>query len=390
MSARGRRLLWAVIALGLAVRLVVAFTTYGIAFDIDSYSLVRGGLASDPLHVYGDFDRWPYPPGYFVWIRAAGWLEGVSGLAFSDLIQLPPIFADLALALIVSHVLGRRGAGESARVWAAGLIALGPAFVMISGYHGQIDSLAILPAVAAVVLWTGSDHPRRAVAAGLLIGVGAAIKTVPLVVVLALLPWARSPREGAVLVASACALPLLAFLPFALADPDGVGLAVRYRGVPGVGGISLLAQPELARVWMNEALIAPSWLTYVLLDYGGAITAFALLAVAVFLLRFRPTPVQAAALVYLALWAFGINFFLQYVIWGFPFLLMAGYVREVAVAQILMLPCIVLVYLRPWESVGAAWVYAVAAIGLWVASVVGFVLLARRTAQNPAPASSAA
>lgn len=388
MTVRGRRLLWAVIGAGLAVRLVVAFTTYGVAFDIDSYSLVRGGLATDPLHVYGDFDRWPYPPGYFVWIRLASWTEGVTGLAFHDLVQVPPILADLALAPIVAHVLGKRGAGEGTRIAAAALVALGPAFVVISGYHGQIDSLAILPAVLGVLLWSGSDHPRRAVAAGLLIGVGAAVKTVPLVAVLALLPSMRSRREGLVLIASAGALPVLAFLPFALADPDGVGLAVSYRGVPGVGGISLLAQPELARVWMNEASVAPSWLTTALLDYGGAITAIALLAVAAFLLRFRPSPIEGAALVYLALWAFGINFFLQYVIWGLPFLLMAGYVRAVALAQVLMLPAIVLVYLRPWESVGAAWVYAFTAIGLWLASVIGFVLLARRIAHRGALTAS--
>ena len=383
MSPRGVRLLWALIALGLGLRLAWAFTTYGVGFDVDAYSVVRGGLHDDPLHVYGDFARWPYPPGYFLWVLAAGGLEGLTNLSFSNLIQLPPIFADLAIAFVVQHALGRRGASERIRLAAAALVALGPSFLVVSGFHGQIDSIAILPALLGVLLWTRTEHRQRAVAVGLLIGLGGVLKTVPLVAVLGLLPWARSWREGAVLLASAAALPILAFLPFAVADPGGVLQALRYRGVPGVGGISLVAQPELARVWMNEILVDPSGLTLALLDVGGAITAAALLAGVAFLFRFRPGPVEGAAFVYVLLWVFGVNFFLQYVVWGFPFLLIAGFVREVAAAQALMLPAIVLVYLRPWESEAAAWIYAPTAIGMWVASVIGLIALAGRIAGAP-------
>jgi uncharacterized membrane protein len=240
-----------------------------------------------------------------------------------------------------------------------------------------------------VVIWTAWDDPRRALAAGALIGVGGLLKTVPLVVVLALLPWARSHRERALLVGSAGAVFTLGLLPFAIADAGGLSRALDYSGVPGVGGISLVAQPNLARAWMNEAPVLPSEITLALIDYGSVIPAIALAAVALFLLRMRPEPVVGASLVFLALWAFGVNFFLQYVVWGFPFLLAAGYVREVALAQLLMLPALVLVYLRPWESSTAAWVYAPASIALWVASVAGFWLLGRRIAAAPRAAAPA-
>ena len=380
MSARGRRLLWAMLAVGLAGRLIVAFSTLGVRFDVEAYSLVRDALGDDPLHVYSDTGRWPYPPGYFAWILGAGSLEDLTGLSFSDLMQVPPILADLAIAWLVQDELGRRGAAERTRLAAAGLVALGPAFFVVSGYHAQIDSVAILPALVGVLLWQRSEDPRRAVWAGLLIGAGGLLKTVPLIAVLALLPSVRSRREGIVLVFVAVALPAVAFLPFLAADPEGVKEALRYRGVPGSGGISLLAQPELARVWMNEAPIAGSGVTYALLDWGGAITSAALLATAAFLMRFRPAPVVGVALVYLAVWAFGINFFLQYVIWGFPFLLMAGFVREVALAQLLMLPAMVLIYLRPWEAEAAAWVFLPASLALWAASVAGLFLLGRQIA----------
>jgi uncharacterized membrane protein len=363
-----------------------------VVFDIQAFSLVRAALASDALHVYrdlhphGGFNQWPYPPGYFLWILASILGERASGLSFSDLVQLPPIAADLVIAWLVQYYLGLRAAAERTRLAAAGLVALGPAFAVVSGYHGQIDSIAILPAVLAVIAWERlEDSPRRALAAGLLIGIGATIKTVPLVVLLALLPTVRSPREAATLVGSALALPLLALAPFAIADPSAVEEALRYRGVPGAGGISLLAQPDLSRGWMNHAAVHSSDLTNTLSDYGGLITIGVLLAVGAFLFRRRAGGPEAAALLYLAVWAFGINFFLQYVIWGFPFLLMAGYVRQVAFAQALMLPALVLVYLKPWESSAAAPVYVVASLALWVAAVVGFVLLARRIAQAYPP-----
>ena len=369
------------LGVGLVARLAWAFTTVGVSFDVQAYSLVREALAGDALQVYSETGRWPYPPGYFAWILTSAGIEDVTGLSFSDLIQVPPILADLAIAWIVQDELGRRGAAERTRLAAAALVALGPAFFVISGYHGQIDSIAILPAVAGVLLWQRSDDPRRALWVGLLIGVGGLLKTVPLIALLALLPSARSWREGATLVGAAAALPVLAFLPFLLADPAGVEEALRYRGVPGVGGISLLVQPELARTWMNEVPVTGTGITFTLLDWGGPITAAALLAATAFLFRFRPTPIEGVALLYLAVWVFGINFFLQYVIWGFPFLLMAGYVREVALAQLLMVPATVLVYLRPWEEEAAAWAYAPASLGIWAAAGVGLVLLGRRIAR---------
>ena len=381
------RAVWALILAGTLLRLALGLSTFGVAFDVEAFGLVRDALQGpEPLQAYGESDRWPYPPGYFPWILLADLLDGLAGLSFTDLVQIPPILADAGIAWLVQWYLGQRGHGPRARVAATALVAFGPVFFAVSGYHGQIDSLAILPALAGLVVWERMPGSRRAVAAGLLIGVGACIKTVPLLVVLALLPWARSPREAVTLVVSAAALPVLAFVPFALADPDGVATALRYRGVPGVGGISLLVQPNLARTWMNEVPVEGSGLTVALLDLGGPLTVLVILAVGAFLFRHRPPPAVGAALLYLAVWAFGINFFLQYVIWGLPLLLMAGYVREVAAAQALMLPALVLVYLRPWEAELAAWLYVPASLALWAASLAGFVLLARQVGRpRPAP-----
>src|SRR5438270_444755 len=81
-----------------------------------------------------------------------------------------------------------------------------------------LATLAILPAATAVLLWSRPRTPARAVVCGSLIGIGAALKTVPGFMVLALLATARSTLERAVLVATTVAVPSLALLPFLLAD----------------------------------------------------------------------------------------------------------------------------------------------------------------------------
>lgn len=65
-----------------------------------------------------------------------------------------------------------------------------------------------------------------------------------------------------------------------------------------------------------------------------------------------------AVLLWLAVYAFGVNFFFQYLVWGLPFFVMAGYIRSTLVVQLLVLPPTLLFYLRPWHEVGVAAVYA--------------------------------
>lgn len=385
------------IALGTVARVVIAYATYGEAFDIDSYELVHTQLANDPFDVYGavnsavgdtELSRWPYAPGYFPWIEVSAALTGV-GLPLHGTIQLPSIFADAGIALLVQYFLGLRGSSRQTRLLAAGAVVLGPSFAAISGYHGQIDSIAILPAVGALVVWESPSARSRALSAGLLIGAGAALKTVPILMVLALLPSARSRKEAGLLVGGAIAVPLLLILPFAVADLEGVRAAARYSGVPGLGGLSLAAQPSLAADWLELGmLVSLSEASKTLLDLGDVLTVASLVALAAYFARFRPPAHVAAVLLWLTVYAFSPNFFVQYLVWGLPFLLMAGYVRQTLAIQALVILPTILIYARPWdERTLVAVAYAAPMLALWVAWIVALVLLGRRMAsRHPAPA----
>jgi hypothetical protein len=382
--------LLAIVLAGVAIRLVLAVATDGSEFDMGSLRMVDEALRHDPLDLYGalnvrlhdagvDFTnfRWPYPPAFFPWILGSTSIEARTGLSFHAAIELPSIAADAALAWLAYAYAGGRGAAESTRLAAAAAIALGPVFIAISGHADQIDSLAILPVVVAVLVWERRTSMRGVLVAGLLVGLGAAIKTVPLVLLLALLPTVRSRREAGVLIAAAVAVPLAMLAPFAVADPHGVARLADYRGAPGVGGLSLVIQPGLAGLWLEDVTRTLSAPSRQLFEHGSLVTIAALIAVGVTLLRLRTPPRVAAVVVCLALYVFGAGFFFQYLVWGLPFIVLCGWIRWAVLLQAAVLAPLLLFYMRPWESDWPEAVYVPLMIGVWLAMIAALVNLLR-------------
>lgn len=382
-----RRPLLALIAAGLVVRLVLALLTRGQGFDIGSHRIVHDALTAHGLDVYryvnvGGF-HWPYPPGFFPWTLLSGAPSGSQGHVFDVLIRLPAIAADLALAWLVQEYLRIRGATDRARLAAAGAIAFGPVFFLVSGFQGQIDSVAFLPAVLALFAWERLDGERRALVAGALIGVGATVKTVPIFLVLALLPSVRSWREVLMLGASAVAVPVLCTLPFALATPGAPQAGLRsYHGYPGQGGPTLAFQPDLASAYLKHQIAHYSGLTLSVARHATLIAVATYALVAAVLRRFRPPPAVGASLLWLATFALAPAFFFQYLVWGLPFFLMAGFLRASVALQLGVLVPMVLYYLEPWESDTPTYVYVPIMLVVWVAMLVALAALTRGIARR--------
>lgn len=382
VSRRSRRLVWTMVVAGATVRVLLAMSTVGAEYDMTSLHILGELLRDGPLHVYGNFggrNTWPYPPGFFPFIVAARTVAEATPLPFHGVVQVPAITADAGLALVVQSFLGQRGAGERTRLAATALVALGPSFALISGYHGQIDSVAILPAAVSLVVWE-RQGPDRALAAGALIGLGATFKTVPIVLLLALLPSVRSRAEAMKLVVVAMAIPAAALAPFFIATPRALLDALSYSGLIGYGGLSLAVQPELAQA----ALGAPGQYRFDLNDasrflfqFGGLVTAGGVLAYCALMLRWRVAAPHAAVLAWLAVYATGPVAF-QYAIWGLPFFIMAGYLRQAALVQAALLVPGVLLYAGPWENGRTAVIYAPIMLAVWASGLFAFFVLVRR------------
>lgn len=380
--------MWALFALALAVNLVVAFGTVGSEYDLTSYSVVAGILGEDPLGLYtaltppNNYEmRWPYPSGYLPWVFAADALSG-PGLPFHAVVSLPAIAANVAIAWLVQDHLGARGAPERTRLAAAGLVAVGPSFVLVSGFHGQFDAVAFLPAVAAVWLWERRPPGRRALACGLLIGVGAALKTAPAALLLVLLPLCRDRREAAALAGAAIAVPLACLAPWLLQDATSVRKALSYVGVPGYGGITLALDPRNASTWVQGSGLRFDGALGWVVEHRFLVSAVTAAGLALLLARARAPAPQGAVLLMLGIYAFGTGFFPQYLLWGLPFLLMAGHLRAVAAVQVVTLVPFYLAYTGARSSDRLADLFAAMMLGLWLAWLAGFVVLARRALQS--------
>ncbi|MEA2428289.1 MAG: hypothetical protein QOF37_1917 [Thermoleophilaceae bacterium] len=365
-------------AAGTALRIVLAFTTRGQPWDIQCFVAVREALSTHGLHAYAaifDF-RWPYPPGFFPFVGLAGAASDVTGLAYTSLIRLPSILADAGIALIVQDFLGRHGAGERRRLAATALIALGPSFIVISGFHGQIDNTAILPAVAALAVWDRVPEGRREIYAGALIGLAGAIKITPLILLLALLPHVRSVRSAVMLLGSAAAVPLLITAPFALATPYPLRHALSYHGYPGTSPLSILLEPGLAHqmqhgVWPRSGALF-------LWQHGQIFIPAALLAVTALTWRRPFSPVDRAVVLYLTFYVVTPSFYFQYLVWGLPFIVMSGRLRLALLVQALAIPPTLLFYLAPWKSDAAVPAYFVAMVAFWLVMLGALVYLAGR------------
>jgi hypothetical protein len=185
-------------------------------------------------------------------------------------------------------------------------------------------------------------------------------------------------------------IPVLATLPFLLAEPHATSEIFRYRGIAGVGGLSLLLQPDLGLHWLHGTVVSNSGLTNTLQDLTGPILVLPLLAVGAILLVRRPAPAVGAALIVLTLWVFGVNYFLQYAVWGLPFFLLAGWWRAAALLQAVYLIPLAFRYIPPvfktdpasstLVSVG----YIPVMIALWLSWAAALVWLLRTVSAAPA------
>ncbi len=230
----------AVIALGMAVRFLLAWTAPP-SVDLESYGIVADLLRQgEPL--YEGTHRYNYPP---VWSWVVAILDRSSratGLSFVGLTRSLLSLGDLALAALVFRLARRT---RVVRPWpAAALVAANPMLIWASSVQGQFDNLSVLfllAALLAATTWRAAP----------LLFLSMAIKQVTAVHPIL---WLRS-RADVLPVAAAYAAVAALFLPFA-----GQARAIRdhvlfYRAVPRSYGFSEFVHYD-ARFALPVALAA--------------------------------------------------------------------------------------------------------------------------------------
>ncbi len=171
---------WMPVAASFVVRLAAILLSDRVVADVLRYRRVAAHVLDVSWNPYQVKHLYPYPP-LWVWIEAAcEWLARHSGLSFAVLVKLPVLAAEVGIVALLARWGAERG---GAARWAPWIYAFHPVAVLVTGFHGQFDSLALLMVLLAV---RASERGRHD-AAALALAAGIAVKSFPILAVPVLL-----------------------------------------------------------------------------------------------------------------------------------------------------------------------------------------------------------
>jgi uncharacterized membrane protein len=235
------RALFIALACATVIKLYLAYVTPG-SLDVPGFydhlqKIQELGVGA--YRVRGAFNNpFNHPPAMIHLFRFWGWLTDTTPLPFRFWVRLPSILADIGSFILVARLL-RKLWPEKKQFGVLLALALCPTAILISGNHGNTDSLMIFFALLSIY-WI--ETGRWAWLAGLAFGLSICVKVVPLVFAPAFFFYLRGWRQRleffgtAVRTFDVCTMPNLAQDPVAI-----LGQVFGYATVYGSWGWSLLA-----------------------------------------------------------------------------------------------------------------------------------------------------
>ena len=308
--------------LSLAAKMYCAATTLGASdvgiFFIFARSISESGL----IALYKGTQYFNHTPlvGWFLEaIYALSGAKDGDAQVFAFLLRLPAILADLASVLTLLWL--REKTGRPAW-WALALFAASPVAFMVSGYHGNVDSVMAM----FVLMAAAAGATENVVFCGLAFGLACNVKIVPLLLapVFVFFWWKRGrlvPFGSASIlcILAGWGLPLITLPAIFLKDVIGYGSVwgvwgipyfLRLSGIAAFGGIQMFEPtPAQSAVMLALKLIViPSVIVIAWRRRG-------LEPIEVF---------KSLALVWAIFFVFAPGFGAQYLVWLAPCFLVAS------------------------------------------------------------------
>src|SRR5947207_1263342 len=181
-----------ILALGAAtiIKLYLAVSTQGsldaLGF-LDHLQKIRE-LGIGAYRVRGAFNN-PFnsPPAMIHMIKLWGWLADSTGLRFQFWLRLPSILADTGTFILVALFLRKLWPTRTS-FGVLFALAVCPSSILISGYHGNTDSLMMFLVLLSIWL---VETDRRHWLAGTVFGLALCVKVMPLCFIPALFFFLR-------------------------------------------------------------------------------------------------------------------------------------------------------------------------------------------------------
>lgn len=332
----------AALILGVGARLYLAVTFYG-NYDQASYAIVARIMLAHG-NVYAETFRYNYSPV---------WAYVLLGLAHIDLWTRVPQFqiivrgfltlVDVADAVLIGAIAARLKPGRG--LLAFSIYLLNPVAILLVGFHGQFENLAVLPLLGALYLSVRQSDRLSGSAAWLLGTASLLIKHLTVFSVWMLFVYVFTARRRLLMMALSVLVFLVSFLPYLPRGLDGIIHNVfLYGSGGGIYGIGLTTY-AIWRVLHHIAIpteTGPGLGLIQLSVYGERALFVGLMVALPFIAKERfklalPVSMELSAVALLALIP-GISeqYFIIPVIFGSIFL-SAPYVAYTAVTTIILL-----------------------------------------------------
>ena len=309
--SRPRWLLPVVVALGL--RLLAVAASDRVVADVRIYQRVGQQALAGAWNTYEPSARsYLYPP-LWVWAEAgAEWLHrAVPSVGYAVWVKLPIVAADALIVVLLSGLGARLGVG-TLPAW---LFALHPVSLLITGFQGQFDSIALLFVLLALDTHARGRHDRSALA----LCAGIATKSFPVL----LLPFflVRCPtRRGALRFLALATLPgAVLLVPYALDNLEALRRELfEYGGFADFGWIGLVRGVRWLLTGELQRSEPPHWGALVPLAKSLYLSVYALLFVGFARGFLRFTLPQAALAVFVSFLALYGSVSAQCLVWVVP------------------------------------------------------------------------
>lgn len=358
----------------LLVRIIPAFILQpGSNYDIDSFYLVAENVR-DFTDVYTAEDtvsRHPYLPLQLYWIGFASWLADKTGFAFTSLVRLAPIVADIFIVLLLYKLIEKKQITHPVR--GSLLFALNPISVYVSAYHGQFDSIPLLFLLMSL-FYAGTSTYKS----GFWLGLGIWNKSWPVFGFPIILNTFKGFKKKILFGLAMVVLPLVGVIIYLLVfNADfftTISKALGYNHGIGVWGYTYFVK-------MLGSAVLPDVNIWNVLNFSRVVT-IAILGLVWFLVARKQPPIAGVLTILLAFFVFTHAFAIQYLVWLIPFGILMGDFHWIKWFTMAAFAYMFLVYhtlildmtitnILPWP-LADSWIIIPASVPVWLVTIFWF------------------
>jgi hypothetical protein len=251
------------IVVGVGLRLYLAYTFRGnydqLSYEVVSEIMTRSG------NVYAETYRYNYSPVWAYILSFLSQLASFSHLQFHFVIRSFLTTVDILIAFFVGLICSRLGFAD-ARVGFS-LYLLNPVAILLTGFHGQFENLAMLPLLIATYMYSRQPSTPPWKWIWLLGTLSLLIKHITVFGVWMLFQYTTTIRRAAIMFLVSVLVFMATFLPYLPEGGSGIARNVfMYQAVAAWG---------LAR-WLPKLLVMTFFYEFMILSPFIAKKYFAL------------------------------------------------------------------------------------------------------------------